>query len=68
MKKNRFSHYLLGNDFFNDLLITFRNYYYAKSMFLTFLIWLIFFRFLSQSTEILIASKFWLVMYVPYHS
>ena len=31
--------------FFDYFLITFRHYYYAKFMFLIFLIWLIFFRF-----------------------
>ena len=41
--------------FFGNLLITFRHYYYAKYVFLTSLIWLIFFIFLLHR-EVL---KFW---------
>ena len=36
----------LSNNFFTNFLIASRHYYYAKQIFLTFLIWLIFFRFL----------------------
>ena len=43
----------------------YRYYYYVKYMFLTSLMWLIFFRlfFISRSTEILIILNFWLRVY-----
>ena len=48
------------------LLITFRHFYYGKYMFLTSLIWIIFFRFLlyrELGTEILIILNFQLQLY-----
>ena len=45
--------------FFGNLLITFQHYYHAKYIFLTSLIWLIFFiSFIPPSTEILTALNF----------
>ena len=51
--KERIRHLIIYRIIFvGDLLITFWHYYYAKYMFLTFLMWLVFSRFLL-SREVL---------------
>ena len=63
-KKSYVTSFFVEHIFFHNLLITFRNYLYVKSMFSAPLDFLIFYRFLSyqEVCKILSESHFWLGM------
>ena len=69
-KKDKFPPYLSDNYFFTNFLITFQNYYCAKSMFLTFFSIFFFFFVLKDSKTLLYPN--WtllkserILMYIP---